>query len=95
MLSYCWKRDSIGKIDWENIERWEKYNIAEKKTSGKHIAKKKTVWRIWILVPGANLKDLMEHINVKNKIITFKDKSATSTSFDPQNSGKEKKETNL
>lgn len=37
----------------------------------------------------------MEHINVKNKIITLKDKSAASKSFDLQNSGKEKKETNL
>lgn len=37
-------------------------------------------------------KRLTKYINVKNKTITFKDKSAASTSSDLQNSGKEEKE---
>ena len=55
--------------NWENFERPGRYNIAEKRT----------VWRLWILSPGANLKDLMEYINVMNMTNTFGDKSAAST----------------
>jgi len=68
--------------NWENFERSGRYNIAEKRT----------VWRLWILAPGANLKDLMEYINVTNMTNTFGDKSPASTSSGIWNSGKEKKE---
>ena len=68
--------------NWENFERSGRYNIAEKRT----------VWRLWILAPGANLKDLMEYINVTNMTNTFRNKSAAPTSSGIWNSGKEKKE---
>lgn len=47
--------------NWENFERWGRYNIAEKRT----------VWRAWILAPGANVKDLMKYINVTSVTINF------------------------
>lgn len=74
------------------LKKDERYYIVEKRTVTRHTAEKRTVCRIWILAPGANLKDLMKYINVKNKTITFKDKFVASTFSDIQNTGEQEKE---
>lgn len=56
------------------------------------LAKEKSACEIWILALEPNLKNLMKYINVKNKIITFKEKNPyKSKSSDPQNTAKEEK----